>query len=88
MAHLHEALVVTGRADARVVERIVGGPHEATTLRMHGSPTILIDGHDPFAVDGEPPSFSCRLFQAGDRLEGAPSVDTLVALLRPPTTED
>jgi hypothetical protein len=45
---------------------------------MHGSPTLLIDGVDPFAGPDQPPSLSCRLYrdEAG-RAGGAPSVQAL-----------
>ena len=45
---------------------------------MHGSPTLLINGADPFASRGEPPSLSCRLYRdAEGRLGPAPSVAAL-----------
>lgn len=46
---------------------------QATALGMTGSPTILIDGRDPFAEPGAAPSMSCRLYRRPDgRAEGAP----------------
>ena len=33
---------------------------------MYGSPTLLIDGVDPFAEPGQPPSMSCRLYRDDD----------------------
>ncbi|MFB7710164.1 thioredoxin family protein [Streptomyces sp. NPDC056105] len=61
------------------VERIeVGDPEQATRFGMTGSPTVLIDGVDPFAVPGAPASLSCRLYRASDgRAEGAPSIASL-----------
>jgi hypothetical protein len=45
---------------------------------MHGSPTLLVDGADPFAAPGQVPSLSCRLYRdESGRAEGAPSVDAL-----------
>jgi len=45
---------------------------------MHGSPTLLIDGVDPFAEPGQPPSLSCRLYRDDDgRTSGAPSAGQL-----------
>jgi hypothetical protein len=45
---------------------------------MHGSPTLLIDGTDPFAEPGQPPSMSCRLYRNDDRQPaGAPSAAQL-----------
>ncbi|MFF4569665.1 thioredoxin family protein [Streptomyces sp. NPDC001410] len=61
------------------VERIeVDDPEQATRLGMTGSPTVLIDGVDPFAVPGAPASLSCRLYRGPDgRIEGAPSLADL-----------
>ncbi|MER6982308.1 thioredoxin family protein, partial [Streptomyces carpinensis] len=55
------------------VERIeVEDPEQATRLGMTGSPTVLIDGVDPFAVPGAAASLSCRLYRGPDgRVEGA-----------------
>ncbi|GAA2628289.1 organomercurial lyase [Streptomyces vastus] len=51
---------------------------QAARLGMTGSPTVLIDGTDPFAVPGAAASVSCRLYRAPDgRTEGAPSVADL-----------
>lgn len=47
---------------------------------MTGSPTVLINGADPFAVAGAAPSVSCRLYRDADaRTDGAPSVEALRA---------
>lgn len=51
---------------------------EAARRGMTGSPTILLDGVDPFTVPGMVPSVSCRLYRGGDgRVEGSPSVADL-----------
>ncbi|WP_406690325.1 thioredoxin family protein [Saccharopolyspora sp. ID03-671] len=39
---------------------------EAARRGMYGSPTILIDGTDPFASPGALPSLSCRLYRGAD----------------------
>ena len=45
---------------------------------MHGSPTILVDGTDPFAAPGEPASVSCRLYRDDNgQVESAPSASQL-----------
>ncbi|MFE2587185.1 hypothetical protein [Streptomyces sp. NPDC059378] len=51
---------------------------QAERFGMTGSPTVLIDGVDPFAVPGAPSSLSCRLYRGPDgRAEGAPGVADL-----------
>jgi hypothetical protein len=72
---LGSALSAIGRTDVAVRERVVMNQQDATGLGMTGSPTILVDGRDPFAPAAEP-SLSCRL-------SGAPSVEDLIKVLRP-----
>ena len=56
----------------------VADQDQAALTGMTGSPTVLIDGVDPFAVAGAPPSVSCRLYRGADGLvEGSPSVEDL-----------
>ncbi|MGQ0465288.1 MAG: alkylmercury lyase [Sporichthyaceae bacterium] len=52
------------------------GPADAESWGMAGSPTLLVDGRDPFAEPGTRPSVSCRLYRGG-----LPSVDDLRAAL-------
>lgn len=54
---------------------------EADELGFRGSPTILIDGRDPFDATG-PPGLSCRVYRTDVGLEGAPSVEQLMAALK------
>jgi hypothetical protein len=50
----------------------------AAQAGMHGSPTLLIDGTDPFAAPGQAPGLACRLYQdAAGRPAGAPAVQAL-----------
>ncbi|MEU4272848.1 hypothetical protein [Streptomyces sp. NPDC026092] len=45
---------------------------------MYGSPTILIDGTDPFAPPGAVPSLSCRLYRNPDgAVSGVPDESAL-----------
>ena len=61
-----------------VVQRSVADPEEAARRGMHGSPTLLIDGRDPFADPDTPASLSCRLYRAPDgSQQGAPSMEDL-----------
>src|SRR5437588_1457312 len=77
---LAEALA--GRDDVRVTWREVAGDAEARGAGMRGSPTLLVDGVDPFATPGAEPSMSCRLYRRPDGgVDGAPSVPDLRAVL-------
>ena len=58
--------------------RVVANVAEAARWRMHGSPTLLVNGRDPFAQAGSSPALACRMYRAEDgSLDGAPSVSAL-----------
>lgn len=78
---LDRALARAGLA-AVVREREVRSGEEASRLGMRGSPTLLIDGRDPFPGAAEPATLSCRLYRGDAGLSGAPSVEQLVVALR------
>jgi hypothetical protein len=66
----------------RVVRRVVGDEREAADAGMRGSPTLLMDGVDPFAAGHEPFSVSCRLYRQGDgSVAGTPPVEELRRVL-------
>jgi hypothetical protein len=72
------AQVTEGRRDVTVSRQVIADQGQADRWGMHGSPTILVDGTDPFAEEGEPASLSCRLYQDGNgQVDGAPSVSQL-----------
>jgi len=72
------ATVLEHRAGVSVSREVISTEGEAGRWGMRGSPTLLIDGADPFAEPGQPPSMSCRLYRDDDgQLSGAPSVGQL-----------
>jgi hypothetical protein len=72
------AAALAGRRDVVVRRREVASEQEAAQAGMHGSPTLLVDGVDPFAETGQVPSLSCRLYRdATGRTDRAPSVEAL-----------
>ncbi|WP_336882789.1 alkylmercury lyase family protein [Rhodococcus globerulus] len=57
---------------------IVEDPRSAELAGMTGSPTLLVDGRDPFAETDQVPSVSCRLYRdATGAVGGAPTVTAL-----------
>ena len=74
--------LLAGRPDIAVEDRVICDERDAAGWGMTGSPTLLIDGVDPFAVPGLLPSISCRLY-AGETgpLTGTPSVAQLRRVL-------
>lgn len=72
------AQATEGRRDVTVSRQVIADQDQADRWGMHGSPTILVDGTDPFAEEGEPASLSCRLYRDGNgQVDGAPSVSQL-----------
>jgi Alkylmercury lyase len=70
--------VLEGRADVSVSQQVISDEGEAARWGMRGSPTLLIDGVDPFAEPAQAPSMSCRLYRdENGQLSGAPSADQL-----------
>ncbi|WP_405063445.1 thioredoxin family protein [Kribbella sp. NBC_01505] len=60
-----------------VTTRVIESDEDAARFGMAGSPTLLINGADPFAA-GEQCGVSCRLYRDDDgRLVPAPSVQQL-----------
>lgn len=64
---------------AAVREVEVTTSEQARHVGMHGSPTILLEGRDPFA--GVDASLACRLYRDGDTVDGAPTVAALIEAL-------
>lgn len=77
--------ITAALAGRHVPVNLVEVSDEAGAARwgMTGSPTVLLDGVDPFAAAGTEPSVSCRLYRTADGTpDGAPSVADLRRALR------
>ena len=70
---LEEAI---GNLRVTVVMQLVESPEEAAAVGFRGSPTVLIDGVDPFADPDTPAAgtLACRVYQTQD---GSPTVEQL-----------
>jgi hypothetical protein len=75
-----EALTETGTA-AEVNLEVVATAQQAAERGFNGSPTILVDGTDPFPAPDEPVGLACRLFHTDEGMQGAPTVSQLAAVL-------
>ena len=85
LERLAEAAAFTGtRVDVSI--RLIATEAEAKQARFRGSPTLWLDGRDPFATDG-PVAIGCRIYRSDVGLDGAPSVTQLVGVLSEPTTD-
>lgn len=65
----------------RLTRHIVDTPEEAERTRFRGSPSIIVDGVDPFADADAPVGLSCRMYQTPDGSAGSPKLDQLREVL-------
>ncbi len=63
--------------DSTIQYRLVESQEDAEQLGFTGSPTVLVDGVDPFAKPGAPVGLACRVYLTAAGREGAPSIEQL-----------
>jgi hypothetical protein len=68
------------RSDVKLEYQLIDSPQTAERVGFHGSPTILIDGRDPFVSGAEPIGMTCRVYRSDTGPQGAPSVAELQRL--------
>jgi hypothetical protein len=78
---LRTTLTSIGAEDAVLTLEPVETHEEAVRLGFRGSPTILVDGQDPFADQDAPFGLACRVYATEEGLQGAPTIDQLRAAL-------
>lgn len=73
-------VLIAGRS--AVEQRVVREQGQAEAWGMTGSPTLLVDGIDPFPSEDRPPALACRIYRddAG-RPIGVPSLAQLRDIL-------
>lgn len=81
VARLEAACARTGMP-LKVRPLAVTSYEDAARLGFAGSPTILLDGVDPFALPRASPALACRLYATPEGMAGSPTVDQLVDVLR------
>jgi hypothetical protein len=62
-----------------VEHRLMTTPEEAEAAGFRGSPTILLDGRDPFAQGDEPFGLACRVYQTPEGSAGSPTLEQIEA---------
>jgi|TARA_R110002110_G_C13050811_1_gene680873 hypothetical protein len=60
-----------------IERRIVNTVEEAEATQFRGSPSIMVDGVDPFADLDTPVGLSCRVYKTPAGLAGSPTLDQL-----------
>jgi hypothetical protein len=71
LAERLEAL--SGELDFTVERQVVDTPEAAEAVGFRGSPTVLVDGIDPFADPAAPVGLSCRVYSTPEGLRGSPT---------------
>ena len=71
----------SAREDVELDYQLIDSPEAAERARFRGSPSILIDGRDPFARGDEAFGMSCRVYQTAEGTQGAPTEAQLRTLL-------
>jgi hypothetical protein len=82
LAEQRLARALEGRTRAMVKRLLIEDMAEAERYGMRGSPTLLINGDDPFSDPSEPTSVSCKFSPAGKGQRGeVPTVEAIIDAL-------
>ncbi|GAA1742887.1 hypothetical protein GCM10009766_22950 [Microcella frigidaquae] len=71
------ATIASERPDITVLHRLVETFDDAEKLGFRGSPSILVDGVDPFADSSAPVGLACRVYSTPAGRAGAPTLEQL-----------
>lgn len=82
LERLHQAVDRAEMREVRIDLERVETAAEAEAVGFRGSPSVLIEGRDPFARERDPVGLSCRMFVTEDGPQGAPSVSQLLDALQ------
>lgn len=74
-------MTAAGCDDVIMHRRMVATAEEAEEVGFIGSPTIRVDGRDPFAVGGEQVGLACRIYSTPEGLSGCPTVEQFIEVL-------
>ena len=78
---LRAALERSGRGGVTIRLDEVATMEHARAKNFTGSPTILLDGVDPFDDPLAPPALACRVYRSAEGLGGSPTIEQLVDAL-------
>ena len=79
----HRLLVLQREFGFELRRQLVVTPDDAERLGFRGSPTILVNGVDPFAVGNEPVGLACRVYTTPAGLGGSPTDEQLRSAVAP-----
>ena len=76
-----EALLDEAGWDGTIQMVNVDSPERAEELEFRGSPTVLINGDDPFLDTDAPVGLSCRIYPTNEGYRGTPPEQALRAAI-------
>lgn len=68
--------------EAEIRHQLIDSPEAAVEHGFRGSPTILINGWDPFAEPDAPVGLSCRMYPTDDGPAGSPTWQQLAKAMQ------
>lgn len=78
---LRLALASMGSGGQAIERVLVETPEDAERLGFIGSPTVVVNGRDPFAKGGEQSALACRVYSTPQGPAGSPTIEQLVEVL-------
>jgi hypothetical protein len=78
---LRSAFDRVGLAGQSARTTVIANQDQAEERGFVGSPTILIDGVDPFGVAGQSPAVACRVYVTPAGLSGVPPLGDVISAL-------
>jgi hypothetical protein len=70
-----------GLAAQSVRTTVIASQEQAQDRGFVGSPTILINGVDPFGAAGQSAAYACRVYATPDGLSGVPPLGDVISAL-------
>ena len=74
-------VISSNELDVDLAYQLVESAEEAERFGFHGSPSILIDGVDPFANEDTQVGYACRVYSTDTGDVGSPSIEQIAVAL-------
>jgi len=78
---VHRVLDELSVAEVHVDHELIQSPEHAARVGFRGSPTILVNGRDPFATGAEAVGMACRVYVSDQGRQGSPTESQIRAVL-------
>lgn len=73
----HLARLADEGLDVSIDHEIIDSHETAVARGFRGSPTVLVDGVDPFENESTPVGLACRVYRTPNGIEGSPTLTQL-----------